>query len=81
MTEENKQPEPQAPVLNMVERAEAAVKAMQEQNDRAEVIAKRNEEASAMIRLGGGTNSGQPQEKPENPAEKMAKEIVSAFKM
>ncbi|MFA5037484.1 MAG: hypothetical protein WC479_09960 [Candidatus Izemoplasmatales bacterium] len=44
---------------SMLERAEAAAKAMKEQNDRAEEIAKRNEKVATILQLGGGTNAGQ----------------------
>jgi hypothetical protein len=59
---EDKPIEPVAQEPNsMLERAEAAAKAMKEQNDRAEEIAKRNEKVATILQLGGGTNSGQTQ--------------------
>jgi hypothetical protein len=63
MTDETT-PQIQEPI-SMIERAELAAKAMKEQNDRAEEIAKRNERAATIFQLGGGTNAGQqPQPKP-----------------
>jgi hypothetical protein len=57
---EDKPIEPVAQEPNsMLERAEAAARAMKEQNDRAEEIAKKNERVATILQLGGGTNSGQ----------------------
>lgn len=62
--------------LSLVERAEAAVKAIKEQNDRHEELIKREEEDRAKKMLGGTTDAGQTQEKPREMTPKEYKEAV-----
>lgn len=63
--------------LNVVERAEKAVQAMKEQNDRAEAITRRQEEAAAKAMLGGQTQAGQSQ--PQKTEEQLKKEGAIEF--
>jgi vacuolar-type H+-ATPase subunit E/Vma4 len=62
---------------SIVERAEAAAKAIKEQNDRHEELIKREEENRAKSLLGGVTNSGQSQ--PQKSDEEIKKEKAMEF--
>ena len=59
MEEQTKQPES----LSLVDRAEAAAKAMKEENDRKENLLKQEQENRAKAMLGGTTDAGQTPEK------------------
>lgn len=50
---------------DVVARAEAAAKLMKEQNDRAEIIFKKNEAIAAKVALGGRSGFSAPAEKKE----------------
>jgi len=64
------------PVLSLVERAEAAVKAIKEQNDRHEELVKKEEENRAKQMLGGTTDAGQTPEKPKEETPKEYKDRI-----
>ena len=83
--EEKKEEETQKPVaVNLIEESRTVTEQMKVENDRREVLIKREEELQSIKMLSGATTAGQPIKSPEelekDKTQKLADEITNAFK-